>query len=165
MGLDYVRIDDRLIHGQIVTAWCGFLKIAEIVAIDDALAGNKTLQSIALMGVPKQYKTKIVAMAEAKEDFRNDGNGNRLFIVRYPQQLAQLREELPGCEMVVIGNAAKRPDTKFNLTKGGGSVFFASEEDVRLFDELSAQGVKLIYQTVPKSPARDWQDIRKGIKL
>lgn len=165
MVQNYVRIDDRLIHGQIVTAWCGYLGIAEIVAIDDALAGNKTLQTIMLMGVPKQYKTSVVTMAEAKERFTRPAEGNRLFITRFPQDLIRLREELKHCAMVIIGNAAKRPDTKYNLTKGGGSVFFASEEDIRLFDAISADGVKLIYQTVPKSPAREWSEMRKSIKL
>ena len=56
MGQNYFRIDDRLIHGQIVTAWCSHLNIQEIIAIDDTLAGNSMLQSIMLMGVPKQYK-------------------------------------------------------------------------------------------------------------
>ncbi len=165
MGLNYFRIDDRLIHGQIVTAWCGHLKIAEIVAIDDALATNKTLQSIMLMGVPKQYKVSIVTMEDAKKIFPQQSDGNRLFITRFPQDLARLREELKQCELVIIGNAAKRPDTKFNLTKGGGSVFFASEEDIRLFDAVSADGVRLVYQTVPKSPAREWPEMRKSIKL
>lgn len=165
MGLNYFRIDDRLIHGQIVTAWCGYLKIAEIVAIDDALATNKTLQSIMLMGVPKQYKVSIVTMEDAKKIFPQQSDGNRLFITRFPQDLARLREELKQCELVIIGNAAKRPDTKFNLTKGGGSVFFASEEDIRLFDAVSADGVRLVYQTVPKSPAREWPEMRKSIKL
>lgn len=165
MGLNYLRIDDRLIHGQIVTAWCGHLKITEIVAIDDALAANKTLQTIALMGVPKQYKPRVVTMDEAKELFAQSADGNRLFITRFPQDLSKLREEMKNCEMVIIGNAAKRADTKFNLTKGGGSVFFASEEDIRLFDDIAADGVKLIYQTVPKSPARDWPDMRKSVKL
>ena len=165
MGQNYLRIDDRLIHGQIVTAWCGHLKINEIVAIDDALAGNKTLQSITLMGVPKQYKPRVVTMAEAREIFAQESGDNRLFITRFSQDLTQLREELKRCELVIIGNAAKRPDTKFNLTKGGGSVFFASEDDVRLFDAISADGVKLIYQTIPKSPARDWPEMRKSVKL
>lgn len=165
MGLNYVRIDDRLIHGQIVTAWCGHLKIDEIIAIDDALAANATLQSIMLMGIPKQYKSHVVTMAQAKELFTQPSDGNRLFVTRFPQDLVNLREELKQCELVIIGNAAKRPDTKYNLTKGGGSVFFASEEDIRLFDSVSADGVKLIYQTVPKSPAKEWPDIRKGIKL
>lgn len=165
MGQNYLRIDDRLIHGQIVTAWCGHLKIQEIVAIDDALAANSMLQSIMLMGIPKQYKSHVVTMAQAKELFAQQTDGNRLFVTRFPQDLKNLREELKTCELVVIGNAAKRPDTKFNLTKGGGSVFFASADDIALFDAISADGVKLVYQTVPKSPAKEWPDIRKGIKL
>lgn len=165
MGKNYLRIDDRLIHGQIVTAWCGHLKIQEIVAIDDTLAKNTMLQSIMLMGIPKQYKSHVVTMAQAKELFAQESEGNRLFVTRFPQDLANLREELKTCELVVIGNAAKRPDTKLNLTKGGGSVFFASEADVVLFDAISADGVKLVYQTVPKSPAKEWPEIRKGIKL
>ena len=164
MGQNYLRIDDRLIHGQIVTAWCGHLKIREIVAIDDALAANPMLQSIMLMGIPKQYKSHVVTMAQAKEIFAQEAEGNRLFVTRLPQDLKQLREELKGCELVIIGNAAKRADTKYNLTKGGGSVFFASDEDVALFDEIAADGVKLVYQTVPKSPAKDWPELRKGIK-
>lgn len=70
MGQNYFRIDDRLIHGQIVTAWCSHLNIQEIIAIDDTLAGNSMLQSIMLMGVPKQYKSCVVTMAQAKELFR-----------------------------------------------------------------------------------------------
>ncbi len=165
MGKDYFRIDDRLIHGQIVTAWCGALKIKEIVAIDDDLAKNKTLQTIMLMGIPSTYKAHVVTSDEAKEIFAQQTDGNRLFVTRFPQDLAKFREQLSQCELIVLGNAGKRPDTKFNLTKGGGSVFFASEQDVKLFDELCEAGNHLVYQTVPSSPARDWQDMRKQIKL
>lgn len=165
MGQNYLRIDDRLIHGQIVTAWCGHLKIQEIVAIDDTLAANSMLQSIMLMGIPKQYKSHVVTMAQAKELFAQQADGNRLFVTRFSQDLKNLREELKTCELVVIGNAAKRPETKFNLTKGGGGVFFASADDIALFDAISADGVKLVYQTVPNSPAKEWTEIRKGIKL
>lgn len=164
MAKNYVRIDDRLIHGQIVTAWCGFWKIGEIVAIDDKLASNKTLQSIMLMGIPAQYKAHVVTMSEAKALFAEESDKNRLFVTRFPADLTELREELKKCDTVVIGNAAKRPDTKYNLTKGGGSVFFASDADVALFDEIAADGVELIYQTVPKSPAKAWSEMRKSIK-
>lgn len=164
MANNYFRIDDRLIHGQIVTAWCGHLKIGEIVAVDDKLASNKMLQNIMLMGIPAQYKAHVVTTAEAKALFAEGSDKNRLFVTRFPQDLANYREELKGCELVVIGNAAKRPDTKYNLTKGGGSVFFASAEDVALFDEIAADGVNLVYQTVPKSPARTWQEMRKLVK-
>ena len=164
MAKNYLRIDDRLIHGQIVTAWCGFLKIGEIVAIDDALASNKTLQSIMMMGIPSQYKAHVVTAADAKALFAQESDKNRLFVTRFPQDLVNFREELKNCELVVIGNAAKRPDTKYNLTKGGGSVFFASDEDVALFDDIAKDGIDLVYQTVPKSQARTWQEMRKLVK-
>lgn len=164
MANNYFRIDDRLIHGQIVTAWCGHLKIGEIVAIDDTLAGNKTLQSIMLMGIPTQYKAHVVTSAQARVLFTQESSQNRLFVTRLPQDLANFREELKLCDLVIIGNAARRPDTKYNLTKGGGSVFFASDADVDLFDEIAADGVSLVYQTVPKSPAKTWQEMRRFIK-
>ena len=164
MANNYLRIDDRLIHGQIVTAWCGFWKIGEIVAIDDKLASNPTLQKIMLMGIPATYKANVVTAEEAKRIFAQESEKNRLFVTRFPMDLCNFREELKKCETVVIGNAAKRPDTKYNLTKGGGSVFFASDEDVALFDDIERDGVKLIYQTVPKSPAKAWSEMRKLVK-
>lgn len=165
MGKNYLRIDDRLIHGQIVTAWCKALEIKEIVAIDDKLAANPTLQSIMMMGIPANYKHHVVTVEQAKAIFAQPAEVNRLFVTRMPQDLAALSEELHQCETVFIGNAAKRPDTKFNLTKGGGGVLFLSPDDVKLLDELSESGIKLVAQTVPNTSARPWHDLRKSIKL
>jgi mannose/fructose/N-acetylgalactosamine-specific phosphotransferase system component IIB len=164
MGKNFLRIDDRLIHGQIVTAWCKALNIREIVAIDDALAANPTLQSIMMMGIPAFYKHHVVTFDGARELFSEESEGNRLFVTRIPQNLKDIRQELRKCETVFIGNAAKRPDTNLNLTKGGGGVFFASPEDVKLFDELCAEGISVVAQTVPNTSARPWPEIRKSIK-
>ena len=165
MGKDYLRIDDRLIHGQIVTAWCKALNIKEIVAIDDKLAANPTLQSIMMMGIPASFKHDVVTAEQARQIFSEQSEGNRLFVTRMPLDLGTLREELHKCETVFIGNAAKRPDTKFNLTKGGGGVLFLSVEDVKLLDELSADGIKIVAQTVPNTSARPWPELRKSVKL
>ena len=164
MGKDYLRIDDRLIHGQIVTAWCRSLDIKEIIAIDDKLASNPTLQSIMMMGIPAHLKHHVVTAEQAREIFGQSSEGNRLFVTRMPQDLSALREELKKCEIVFIGNAAKRPDTKFNLTKGGGGVLFVSTEDAKLFDELCASGINVVAQTVPNTSARPWPELRKSIK-
>ncbi len=163
MGKDYLRIDDRLIHGQIVVAWCSHLRINEIIAIDDRLASNKSLQSIMLMGIPSRYKSHVVTTEDAKKLLSLESDSNRLFVTRFSQDLISLRQYLLRCEMVIIGNAAKRGDTNHNLTKGAGSVFFASDSDIALFDELCNEGVKLVYQTVPGSRAYPWQDISKQL--
>ena len=66
MGKTYVRVDDRLIHGQTIVAWAPTLGIQEIVGVDDVSAKNAMLKSIMTMSVPKTYKTHIVTTDEAK---------------------------------------------------------------------------------------------------
>ena len=55
MGKIVVRVDDRLIHGQTIVAWCPTLAIQEIIAIDDESAKNPMLKSIMTMSVPPLY--------------------------------------------------------------------------------------------------------------
>ena len=63
MGKTFVRVDDRLIHGQTIVAWVPTLKIEEIIAVDDVSASKPMLKSIMTMGVPTQYETHIVTTA------------------------------------------------------------------------------------------------------
>lgn len=160
-----MRIDDRLIHGQIVMAWCKYLSIKEIVGVDDKLVINKTLQSIMLMGIPAVYKKAIVSSEDASAMLAVKPNHNRLFVTRFPQDLAKLTiDELLSFETVYIGNAAKNPQSKYNLSREGGSIVFASDEDVALFNELTSQGVKLVIQTVPNAPARTWAEAQNSMR-
>ena len=64
MGKIVVRVDDRLIHGQTIVAWCPTLAIQEIIAIDDESAKNPMLKSIMTMSVPPLYKTHIVTTGQ-----------------------------------------------------------------------------------------------------
>lgn len=164
MGKDFLRIDDRLIHGQIVMAWCKALNIKEIVAIDDKLVANKTLQSIMLMGIPAIYKKAIVSSEDARTLMAEKADHNRLFVTRWPQDLLKFSEELLALDTVYIGNAAKTPLSKYSFSREGGSVFYASDEDINLFNELSEKGVKLIVQTVPNAPAKTWIEAKNTLR-
>lgn len=164
MGKDFLRIDDRLIHGQIVMAWCKTLGIKEIVGIDDKLVANKTLQSIMMMGIPAQYKKAIVSSEDARKIMADKKDYNRLFVTRWPQDLLKFSEELTSLDTVYIGNAAKTPTSKYSFSREGGSVFYASDEDIQLFNELSTQGVKLIVQTVPNAPTKTWIEAKTTLR-
>ena len=66
MSKTYVRVDDRLIHGQTIMSWAPTLKLEELIAVDDTIAANPMLKSILTMGVPKNYVTHIVTTDEAR---------------------------------------------------------------------------------------------------
>jgi PTS system mannose-specific IIB component len=162
MGKAYVRIDDRLIHGQIVTAWCVTLGIREIIAIDDALASNSVMKSIMTMGVPGQYNPRIVTAAEAKEILSAPTDKTRLVITRFCKNLADIRQEIKGAEHVNIGNCSKQPDSKFDIRGMGISqVLSFTKEDADTLDAIEADGGKIICQALPTDKLRTWSDLKK----
>ena len=161
MGKTYVRVDDRLIHGQIVTAWCITLNVKEIVAIDDTLASNPMMQSIMTMGVPAQYSPKIVTIAQAKELMRTSIDGTRLVITRFCRNLAELREEIKGAEHVNIGNCSKQPDAKYGVRGIGISqVLSFTQADYDALELVAADGGRVICQTLPQDRQRTWAELK-----
>jgi len=162
MGKSYVRIDDRLIHGQIVTAWCITLGIQEIIAIDDALASNAVMQSIMTMGVPGQYSPKIVTTAQAKELLATGTDKTRLIITRFCKNLAQIKEEIKGAEYVNIGNCSKQANSKYDIRGMGISqVLSFTQEDMDTLNEIEAAGGNIICQALPRDKIRTWAELKK----
>jgi PTS system mannose-specific IIB component/fructoselysine and glucoselysine-specific PTS system IIB component len=54
MGLELYRIDDRLIHGQVVVGWGQPLDVQFIVLVDDEVASSEWEQELYRMGVPPE---------------------------------------------------------------------------------------------------------------
>ncbi|MFV0466013.1 MAG: PTS system mannose/fructose/N-acetylgalactosamine-transporter subunit IIB [Lachnospiraceae bacterium] len=158
----YVRIDDRLIHGQTIIAWCPTLQIKEIIAIDDVSALNPMLKTVMTMGVPGNYKTHIVTTKEAKELLKSPSAVTRLVIVKQPTILDQLGEELSGIKSIILGNLAKKEDSKYKLD-GATGIFYLSDEDVKILDELSNEGMDIYFQQLPATSKTGWEAFKKTI--
>ena len=62
MVVSHMRIDDRLIHGQIVTAWISDSKAGEILVADDMAAKDPTQQMLLKLAVPAKIKLTIVSI-------------------------------------------------------------------------------------------------------
>ena len=52
MAIEFVRIDDRLIHGQVATTWVKKYDIEQIIIVNDKVAGDKIQQSVLKMSAP-----------------------------------------------------------------------------------------------------------------
>ena len=60
-----VRIDSRMIHGQVMTMWSKTDGINHILAIDDGIAADPFMKDIYMMAVPHTLKVMIVSVEEA----------------------------------------------------------------------------------------------------
>lgn len=46
MAVEFCRIDDRLIHGQVVTTWLNVKEIEQVIIVDDAVAKDKIQSNV-----------------------------------------------------------------------------------------------------------------------
>lgn len=59
MSIELVRIDDRLIHGQIATTWINDYNIEQVLIVDDNVVQDKMQQSVISMTAPANVKVKV----------------------------------------------------------------------------------------------------------
>ncbi|MCX5784803.1 MAG: PTS sugar transporter subunit IIB [Elusimicrobia bacterium] len=65
MPITLYRIDDRLVHGQVVEAWVPYLHAGEIAVISDDIAHDAMRQTIMRFAAPEGVGLKILPVAEA----------------------------------------------------------------------------------------------------
>lgn len=61
MAVAWLRIDDRLIHGQVVEAWIPALSIDDVIVFDDAAAGDETRRALMRLALPDAVGLEVVA--------------------------------------------------------------------------------------------------------
>ncbi len=65
MSLTLCRIDDRLVHGQVVVGWGRALHVRLLLLVDDGVRGNDWEQELYQMAVPPDVELQILSVAEA----------------------------------------------------------------------------------------------------
>ncbi|MGF7398332.1 PTS sugar transporter subunit IIB [Thermoanaerobacterium thermosaccharolyticum] len=157
---NFIRVDDRLIHGQIITKWAGYLNVKNIVVIDDNTAKNNMLKSIMMMSVPKIYKTVICSYEEAKNIIQklSEKSENTLILIRFPSMLNNLVNNGIRPDLINIGNVSRKGDeNKFEITHN----IFLTENDIQILENLHKQGMKITFQLVPDTPCYIWSKERQ----
>lgn len=66
MPIVLFRVDERLIHGQVVVGWGGPLHADRIVVVDDDIAASPWEQELYCLGVPPEIEASFVSVAEAR---------------------------------------------------------------------------------------------------
>ncbi|PFC77232.1 PTS mannose/fructose/sorbose transporter subunit IIB [Bacillus cereus] len=146
-GIVHIRVDDRLIHGQVATRWATGLRVNRIMIIDDKVAVNDDEKSILRMAAPAGVNTSILTFEKGLNNVKN-GNykGQRvLLIVKTPEILVQLMNGGLALKEVNVGNMSSRPGT----TQIKKSISMTENEKVAV-QQLLSQDVKVTAQMVPE---------------
>ena len=147
MTLALYRIDDRLIHGQVVLGWGQPLDAAFIVLVDDAIAASEWERELYRMAVPPGMDVHFHAAGECAavlDRYRADPRPGILLTADVPTMQAVVAAG--GVPAVNIGGIHHRADRRQRLRY----VFLSSEEEQGLRD-IGARGVAVTAQDVPSA--------------
>jgi PTS system mannose-specific IIB component/fructoselysine and glucoselysine-specific PTS system IIB component len=152
------RIDDRLIHGQVVVGWGQPLDIEFIVLVDDTVATSDWEQELYRMGVPPEMTVYFHTAADAVAELPKYRADSRRGLV-LTGDIATMRRLVDGggVEAVNVGGIHSRTDRSQRLRY----VFLSRDEEKQLRD-LAGLGTKVTAQDVPGSRAVPLDDLITG---
>jgi mannose/fructose/N-acetylgalactosamine-specific phosphotransferase system component IIB len=142
----FTRIDDRLIHGQVVEGWVNFLKATSILVADDRVASNALQRSIMEISVPQGLTVYIGTVEDICSRLRSSPPGNERAILLFSTPADVVRALKLGlqCSALNIGGMHYMPGKRKLI-----DVLAVDEADLEALRTIAAQGVKVEIQTVP----------------
>ncbi|WP_137665084.1 PTS sugar transporter subunit IIB [Enterococcus hulanensis] len=153
-----VRIDERLIHGQVATMWTNHLKANRIMVVDNEVVKNEMEKDVLKMAKPNSVKLSILTTKGASARIKDGQYDNQkvFLIVKNPETLIELVDS--GVELVEVnvGNMSAKKGSK-QVAKSIG----VTPENIESFNYLNEKGVKLVAQMVPNEDKSSFMKLLK----
>lgn len=141
-----VRVDHRLLHGQVIFSWTKQLAINYIIIADDKVP-NDPLSIMALsIAKPVDCELSIVQFDKVKEIVNRKSDKNIMILVKGPGEAVKLIEKLPEIKEINYGGIAKKSDSKVY-----GKAVFLNDLELKDTRILLENNIKIFVQQVPTS--------------
>ncbi|MBY4797061.1 PTS sugar transporter subunit IIB [Collinsella sp. AGMB00827] len=150
-NLIFSRIDDRLIHGQVMTAWLhAYGNVTHVLIVDDDVSTDPFMVQMFSLLVPPKISIEILSVADALAKFKAGLDKPTMLLVKTPATIARLVEGGVEIDTLNIGGMGKTADrTKFfqNIS--------ASSEEREILKKLLQEGMHIEIQIVPAQKCVD----------
>lgn len=144
--IDLIRIDDRLIHGQLVEGWVNYLKATCILVADDAVASNPAQRTIMELSAPQGLQVFIGSVGEMCLRSRIAGQdaGHAIVVFSNPVDVLRALDAGMECRALNIGGMHYMPGKRKLL-----DVLAVNDADLAALQEIAGRGVRITVQAVP----------------
>jgi PTS system mannose-specific IIB component len=148
-----VRIDNRLIHGQIIETWLPYTGATVVIVANDSLAGDVLQQEIMSLAIPETIKSTFVGVdrvVETVSRLRSERESSAILVL-FSNCADAKRAYDSGFayEVLNVGNVHYSPGKR----QISPSVALSSEDEGCL-KQLSRKGVTLDFRCVPNDPVQ-----------
>lgn len=152
--ISLVRIDNRLIHGQVVEAWLPHLRVARVAVADDEAAGSPLIRAAMALAVQGSIEVRIEPLAQLDFASLSQDDVKTLVLVREVEGLAVAREHGLALSHLNLGNVHFSTGRK-QVT----SSVFLDKAELAALEALAAHGVRVEARAVPNEKALELPEI------
>lgn len=160
MKVTVMRVDDRLIHGQIVTRWIDYAEAKRILVVDDKASKDSMQQMLLKLAVPSGVKLEILSKEDGLKRIREDGTKeNVLLLMRNPAEADAFLDmgfEMDKINIGNISNSKSETGRKKML-----DYIYLEEADAAALRSLGGKGVILDVRAIPTERSKDGLELLK----
>jgi PTS system mannose-specific IIB component len=159
MDFSLIRVDSRLVHGQIIETWLPFLKATRIVVVNDEVAGSFFRETVIRMAVPREVEVMIYGVDEfcSSEITRQNENVRTIVLFSGVNDVARAWAAGFRFKTLNIGNLYSE-----NCTLQCSTSVCLADEDIDDIRFLLDFGVRMELRSVPSDRVVDFRDLLGG---
>ncbi|MDT2601780.1 PTS sugar transporter subunit IIB [Enterococcus hulanensis] len=146
------RIDDRLIHGQVMTAWVKKTRANQILIVDEEVAKDDFMSEILKMSAPSGIDILVKGLMDAVTFLKEQESENKrlIILVKAPVTIEELVENGITIDKLVVGGMGAKANRRV-LYKN----ISASDEERTTFKKLIDQGIPVVIHIIPDQKETD----------
>ena len=165
--IESIRIDDRLIHGQVALVWSKELGTDRIVVANDEAATSDVMKMTLQMATPAGIKLLIKSVDDCVKVF-NDPRAHALgmFVLTNTVHAAlRIVQECPGeVKSVNVANVGRFDETDSSLKTQINPYIILNPKELEDLRTLSASQVETFHQVIPTNPKTGIDSLLAGVK-
>lgn len=156
--INLIRIDSRLIHGQVANYWIKQAEARRVLIIDDASAEDAFMAQIFQTAAPPGVSVEVLSTKEAGQAYQRDQFGQEgplLCLFKSVPQMYDAYNSGFTFSYLQLGGIGGGP--------GRVNVFgpiALDEDDARKLQEISTMGVRIVFQITPQMGESTWASVK-----
>ena len=156
-NLVLTRIDDRLIHGQVMTAWSKVTNAEQVLVVDDGVAQDDFMINVLENAIPETMAIGVFNKEDAVTFLSQPLEAPTIILAKVPQTLEYLIDngiDIPEIDLGGIG-AKKGRDRLYHTIS-------VSPEEKKSFQRLIDKGTHVFIQIMPQNDKVEMKDLLKA---
>ena len=145
--IEVLRVDDRLLHGQVAVSWVNYYKADVILIANDELIENKVMQTAFKLACPPNVTLSMKSVEGASRVINNPKHAPRkiMVITRNMNDAKTLIEKTGDAIKDVLLGGLRSGEGKKQIDNNS----YMSQEDIEIMDCLTSRGLNVFMQAVP----------------